>query len=60
LPGRTISVICAEQKEGLRSAAVATNNTWLNTRNPGIHSLKDFTASDSIAVPSLKVSAQQP
>src|SRR5262245_17103426 len=38
--------------------AVASNNLWLNTRNPNIHSLKDFTEKDRIAVPSLKVSTQ--
>ena len=39
-------------------AAVASNNLWLNTRNPNIHSLKDFSDSDRIAIPSLKVSTQ--
>ena len=38
--------------------ALANNNLWLNTRNPNIHSLKDFTEKDRIAVPSLKVSTQ--
>ena len=38
--------------------AVASNNLWLNTRNPSIRSLKDFTDNDRIAVPSLKVSTQ--
>jgi len=38
--------------------AVANNNIWLNTRNPNIKSLKDFTDQDRIAVPSLKVSTQ--
>jgi NitT/TauT family transport system substrate-binding protein len=38
--------------------AVANNNIWLNTRNPNIKSLKDFTDKDRIAVPSLKVSTQ--
>ena len=38
--------------------ALANNNLWLNTRNPDIHSLKDFTEKDRIAVPSLKVSTQ--
>jgi len=39
-------------------AAVASNNLWLNTRNPNIRSLKDFSDSDRIAIPSLKVSTQ--
>ena len=38
--------------------AVGSNNLWLNTRNPSIKSLKDFTDKDRIAVPSLKVSTQ--
>lgn len=38
--------------------AVANNNIWLNTRNPNLKSLKDFTEKDRIAVPSLKVSTQ--
>jgi NitT/TauT family transport system substrate-binding protein len=38
--------------------AVASNNNRLNTRNPNIRSLKDFTEKDRIAVPSLKVAAQ--
>jgi NitT/TauT family transport system substrate-binding protein len=39
-------------------AAVASNNLWLNTRNPNIRSLKDFSDADRIAIPSLKVSMQ--
>jgi NitT/TauT family transport system substrate-binding protein len=38
--------------------ALASNNAWLNTRNAGIKSLKDFTEKDRIAIPSLKVSSQ--
>jgi sulfonate transport system substrate-binding protein len=38
--------------------AIAANNFWLNTRNPAIRSLKDFTDRDRIAIPSLKVSTQ--
>jgi NitT/TauT family transport system substrate-binding protein len=38
--------------------AIGSNNIWLNTRNPNIKSLKDFTDKDRIAVPSLKVSTQ--
>ncbi len=38
--------------------AIANNNIWLNTRNPNVKSLKDFTEKDRIAVPSLKVSTQ--
>jgi NitT/TauT family transport system substrate-binding protein len=38
--------------------ALASNNVWLNTRNPNIKSLGDFTEKDRIAIPSLKVSTQ--
>lgn len=38
--------------------SVANNNIWLNTKNPSIKSLKDFTDKDRIAIPSLKVSTQ--
>lgn len=37
--------------------AIANNNIWLNTRNPNIRSLKDFTDKDRIALPS-QVAAQ--
>ncbi|HRD75129.1 MAG TPA: ABC transporter substrate-binding protein [Hyphomicrobiaceae bacterium] len=39
-------------------AAIANNDIWLNTRNPNIKSLKDFTEKDRIAIPSLRVSTQ--
>jgi NitT/TauT family transport system substrate-binding protein len=57
----SLAVIWDRTKGGIgvkALGAVASNNTWLNTRNPDIHSLKDFTERDRIAVPSLKVSAQ--
>lgn len=38
--------------------AVANNNVWLNTRNPNIKTLKDYTDKDRIALTSLKVSTQ--
>ena len=38
--------------------AIANNNIWLNTRNPAVKSIKDFTEKDRIAVPSLRVSTQ--
>ena len=38
--------------------SVANNNIWLNTKNPNVKSLKDFTDKDRIAIPSLKVSTQ--
>ena len=33
--------------------AIANNNIWLNTRNPNVKSIKDFTEKDRIAIPSL-------
>ena len=38
--------------------SVITTPMYLNTRNPNIKSLKDFTASDKIALPSVKISIQ--
>lgn len=38
--------------------SVANNNIWLNTKNPNIKKLTDFTEKDRIAIPSLKVSTQ--
>jgi len=39
-------------------AAMESNNIWLNTRNPSIKSLRDFTEKDRIAMPSIKTSSQ--
>ena len=38
--------------------ANANNNIWLNTKNPAVKTIKDFTEKDRIAIPSLKVSTQ--
>jgi NitT/TauT family transport system substrate-binding protein len=38
--------------------AIANTNIWLNTRNPNIKSIKDFTEKDRIAMPSLRVATQ--
>src|SRR5215467_4378989 len=57
----SLAVIWDRTKGGIgvkALGAVASNNNWLNTRNPNIRSLKDFTEQDRIAVPSLKVAAQ--
>lgn len=44
---------------GLKALGSVVNaNIWLNTRNPAIKSLKDFTEKDRIAIPALKVSTQ--
>jgi NitT/TauT family transport system substrate-binding protein len=57
----SLAVIWDRTKGGIGVKALGTlanNNIWLNTRNPNIHSLKDFTEKDRIAIPSLQVSAQ--
>jgi len=38
--------------------AMVASNIWLNTRNPAVKSLKDFTEKDRIAMPSIKTSSQ--
>ena len=38
-------------------AAVVTMTAYLNTSNPNVHTLKDFTDSDRIALPGIKTSA---
>jgi NitT/TauT family transport system substrate-binding protein len=44
---------------GLKGVSAITNtNIFLNTRNPNIKSIKDFTEKDRIALPSVKVSTQ--
>lgn len=37
---------------------ITTYNLWLNTRNPNVNALKDFSDKDRIAVPSVKSSTQ--
>jgi NitT/TauT family transport system substrate-binding protein len=57
----SLAVIWDRTKGGIGVKALGTlanNNLWLNTRNPNIQSLKDFTEKDRIAMPSLQVSAQ--
>ncbi len=44
---------------GVKAISAITNtDIYLNTRNPGIKSIRDFTDKDRIAVPSVKVSTQ--
>jgi len=44
---------------GVRAVSAITNtDIYLNTRNPSIKSIRDFTEKDRIAVPSVKVSTQ--
>jgi NitT/TauT family transport system substrate-binding protein len=39
-------------------AAMTSYPLYLNTRNPAVHSIRDFTAKDKIVVPSVKISTQ--
>ena len=39
-------------------AAMSESNIYLNTRNPNVKSIRDFSEKDRIAIPSLKSSAQ--
>ncbi len=39
-------------------AAITTYPLYLITRDPAVHTIKDFTAADKIAVPSVKISTQ--
>ena len=44
---------------GVKAISAITNtDIYLNTRNPSIKSIRDFTDKDRIAVPSVKVSTQ--
>lgn len=57
----SMSVIWDRTRTNIQVKALganANNNIWLNTKNPNIKSLKDFTEKDRIAIPSLKVSTQ--
>ena len=47
-----------KKEEADRIKEIKSGNFWLNVRNPAIKSLKDFTDTDRIAVPSAKVSMQ--
>jgi NitT/TauT family transport system substrate-binding protein len=39
-------------------SAMSQQPAWLNSRNPNVHSIKDLTDADRIALPAVKVSAQ--
>jgi len=44
---------------GLKAVAGVTSySLWLNTRNPAVRTIRDFTEKDKIAVPSVKISTQ--
>lgn len=51
----------AKTKSSLKVKAIATLNAmplWLTTNNPNVHSIRDFTEQDRIALPAVKVSGQ--
>ncbi|MEO6749884.1 MAG: ABC transporter substrate-binding protein [Casimicrobiaceae bacterium] len=56
-----IVVLWAKSRDNLGVRAISALNSMpvvLNTRNPAIKSLKDFTSADKIALPAVKVSIQ--
>lgn len=51
----------AKTRTGLKVKGVAALNAmpmWLTTNNPNVHSIRDFTEQDRIALPAVKVSGQ--
>ena len=44
------------RSEVISLGALSTYSLWLNTNNPSVKSLKDFTAKDKIALPGIKTS----
>jgi NitT/TauT family transport system substrate-binding protein len=44
------------KSEVIGISAISGGALWLNTNNPNVHSLRDFTAEDKIAVPGIKTS----
>lgn len=44
------------RSEVIGLGALSTSSLWLNTINPNVKSLKDFTAKDKIAIPGIKTS----
>ena len=44
------------RSEVIGLGALSTASLWLNTNNPNVKSLKDFTAKDKIAIPGIKTS----
>ena len=55
----SLALLWDRTKGGVRGiGGLCTYNLWLNTRNPDVKSVKDFTDKDRIAVPSVKSSTQ--
>ena len=54
----SLAVLWDKTKGGVKSiGGITTYNMYLNTRNPNIKSIRDFTEKDRIAVPGIKTSA---
>jgi NitT/TauT family transport system substrate-binding protein len=55
----SLALLWDRTKGGVRGiGGITTYNLWLNTRNPDVKTVKDFTDKDRIAVPSVKSSTQ--
>jgi NitT/TauT family transport system substrate-binding protein len=55
----SLALLWDKTKGGVRGiGGITTYNLWLNTRNPDVKTVKDFTDKDRIAVPSVKSSTQ--
>jgi NitT/TauT family transport system substrate-binding protein len=55
----SLALLWDKTKGGVRGVGgLCTYNLWLNTRNPDVKTVKDFTDKDRIAVPSVKASTQ--
>ena len=55
----SLALLWDRTKGGVRAVGgMCTYNLWLNTRNPQVKTVRDFTEKDRIAVPSVKASTQ--
>lgn len=55
----SLALLWDRTKGGVKSVGgITTYNLWLNTRNPNVKTIKDFSDKDRIAVPSVKASTQ--
>ena len=55
----SLALLWDRTKGGVRGVGgLCTYNLWLNTRNPDVKAVKDFSDKDRIAVPSIKSSTQ--
>jgi NitT/TauT family transport system substrate-binding protein len=55
----SLALLWDRTKGGVRGiGGITTYNLWLNSRNPAVKSIKDFSDKDQIAIPSVKSSTQ--